>query len=63
MGHAIGFYHEHSRSDRDKYVKMILANVIPAKKHNFDLKTTLNFNVPYDYSSVMHYGQTVSWST
>ena len=29
IGHAIGFYHEQSRPDRDDYVKVVEENVKP----------------------------------
>lgn len=53
--HAIGFWHEQSRTDRDIYVKINYENIIDAEKKNFEQKDTNNLNVPYDYSSVMHY--------
>uniref|UniRef100_A0A7N9AUA5 Metalloendopeptidase n=1 Tax=Mastacembelus armatus TaxID=205130 RepID=A0A7N9AUA5_9TELE len=52
--HAMGFYHEHTRSDRDSFVKISWGNIDPGK--NFT--DTNNLNTPYDYSSVMHYGRT-----
>nr|BAI68364.1 hatching enzyme [Silurus asotus] len=58
LNHALGFYHEHVRSDRDKYVTINWQNIDPTTKSNFDLKYTNNLNTPYDYSSVMHYGNT-----
>ncbi|XP_057292518.1 mucin-2-like [Hydractinia symbiolongicarpus] len=56
MMHAMGFYHEHARSDRDKYVKVNLANVRPGAERNFRKEETIDFGSPYDYGSVMHYG-------
>ncbi|XP_038583682.1 meprin A subunit alpha [Micropterus salmoides] len=56
--HALGFYHEQSRSDRDNYVKIWWDQIEEGKEHNFnkyedDFITDLN--TPYDYESIMHY--------
>uniref|UniRef100_A0A8D0D6P8 Meprin A subunit n=1 Tax=Sander lucioperca TaxID=283035 RepID=A0A8D0D6P8_SANLU len=56
--HALGFYHEQSRSDRDDYVKIWWDQIEEGKDHNFekyedDFITDLN--TPYDYESIMHY--------
>ncbi|XP_014829134.1 PREDICTED: meprin A subunit alpha-like [Poecilia mexicana] len=56
--HALGFYHEQSRSDRDDYVKIWWDEIEEGKGHNFnkyedDFITDLN--TPYDYESIMHY--------
>ena len=54
--HALGFYHEQSRPDRDKYVKVVKENVNPRTMVNFKLaKNALTFGVPYDALSIMHY--------
>ncbi|KFZ61713.1 Meprin A subunit beta, partial [Podiceps cristatus] len=58
--HALGFWHEQSRSDRDDYVSIVWDRIQPGKDHNFekyDDKTSDSLNVPYDYTSVMHYSQ------
>ncbi|XP_030577811.1 meprin A subunit alpha [Archocentrus centrarchus] len=56
--HALGFYHEQSRSDRDDYVIISWDQIEEGKEHNFnkyedDFITDLN--TPYDYESIMHY--------
>ncbi|XP_061610569.1 meprin A subunit alpha-like [Phyllopteryx taeniolatus] len=56
--HALGFYHEQSRSDRDDYVKIWWDQIEEGKELNFikyedDFITDLN--TPYDYESIMHY--------
>ncbi|XP_060918051.1 high choriolytic enzyme 1-like [Labrus mixtus] len=56
--HALGFHHEHMRSDRDRYVWINWENIPAVSAHNFHKKDTNNLNMPYDYSSVMHYGRT-----
>ncbi|XP_069572263.1 low choriolytic enzyme-like [Brachyistius frenatus] len=56
--HALGFYHEHNRNDRDKYVRINMGNIIEDFQSNFKKKPASNdLNTPYDYSSVMHYGK------
>ncbi|XP_011057337.1 PREDICTED: high choriolytic enzyme 1-like [Acromyrmex echinatior] len=54
--HVAGFSHEHTRSDRDNYVKINWENIQEDAKRNFK-KTELkwsNFDIPYDYDSIMH---------
>ncbi|XP_066537945.1 meprin A subunit beta [Hoplias malabaricus] len=58
--HALGFWHEQSRSDRDDYVTIMWDRIIEDKQYNFnkynDSKSS-NLNVPYDYGSMMHYSK------
>ncbi|XP_045898808.1 high choriolytic enzyme 1-like [Micropterus dolomieu] len=56
--HALGFQHEHTRTDRDSYVTISWANIDPQKANNFKMQAANNLNTPYDYSSIMHYGKT-----
>ncbi|XP_061602247.1 low choriolytic enzyme-like isoform X1 [Cololabis saira] len=56
--HALGFYHEHTRSDRDQYVRINWDNLKQYYIKNFKKMDTNNLNTPYDYSSIMHYGRT-----
>uniref|UniRef100_A0A8D2JL49 Meprin A subunit n=1 Tax=Sciurus vulgaris TaxID=55149 RepID=A0A8D2JL49_SCIVU len=58
--HALGFWHEQSRSDRDDYVKIVWDRIKPGRQHNFNIHddTKSDFlNVPYDYISIMHYSK------
>merc|ERR1712131_397135 len=56
--HALGFQHEHTRSDRDQYIRINWDNIQPDLAFNFHKKNTNNLNTPYDYHSIMHYGNT-----
>uniref|UniRef100_A0A3P8WXE0 Metalloendopeptidase n=1 Tax=Cynoglossus semilaevis TaxID=244447 RepID=A0A3P8WXE0_CYNSE len=56
--HALGFHHEHTRSDRDQYVRINWENLPAVNAHDFHKKDTNNLDTPYDYSSIMHYGRT-----
>ncbi|KAF7239478.1 Meprin A subunit alpha [Varanus komodoensis] len=57
--HALGLFHEQTRTDRDDYVKIWWEHVLPDQIHNFkkygDSYLT-DLNTPYDYESIMHYG-------
>uniref|UniRef100_A0A0B6ZGY8 Metalloendopeptidase n=1 Tax=Arion vulgaris TaxID=1028688 RepID=A0A0B6ZGY8_9EUPU len=61
IGHAIGLVHEHQLPDRDKYISVLYQNVAPHMRVWFNKYTSNEVNqmtVPYEYSSVMHYGIT-----
>ncbi|NXD71891.1 MEP1A protein, partial [Eolophus roseicapillus] len=56
--HALGFYHEQSRTDRDDYVTIWWDEIIEDKENNFekyDDSFITDLNTPYDYESLMHY--------
>ncbi|KAL7405882.1 hypothetical protein ABVT39_009237 [Epinephelus coioides] len=55
--HALGFHHEHVRSDRDQYVAILTQNILPGREHNFDQEDTNNLGSPYDFNSVMQYSK------
>uniref|UniRef100_A0A182WXS3 Metalloendopeptidase n=1 Tax=Anopheles quadriannulatus TaxID=34691 RepID=A0A182WXS3_ANOQN len=59
--HALGFYHQQSASDRDEFVDIIWDNIQKGTENNFNIYSSsvvTDFNVQYDYGSVMHYGAT-----
>uniref|UniRef100_UPI003AB03ED1 meprin A subunit beta-like n=1 Tax=Centroberyx gerrardi TaxID=166262 RepID=UPI003AB03ED1 len=58
--HALGFWHEQSRYDRDDHVTIVWENIADDHKANFKKlspSAATTFNAPYDYASVMHYGK------
>ena len=60
IGHAIGFWHEQSRPDRNLFVTIDNNNIIPDKLANFQVRNlyeTDNQGSIYDYGSIMHYGR------
>ncbi|KAH3796582.1 uncharacterized protein LOC127838782 isoform X1 [Dreissena polymorpha] len=60
IGHAIGLYHEHTRADRDNNVTVNFEYIKEEFHFNFDKFNAtqyLDFNKPYDYRSIMHYGK------
>jgi len=55
LGHALGVFHEQTRSDRDNFVDIIEENITEGFDHNFVLKPdSVNFGA-YDFDSIMHY--------
>ena len=60
IGHAVGFWHEQSRPDRDRYVKILKRNIKRGKGHNFMRRSHHDVDyqgTEYDYGSIMHYGR------
>ncbi|MCC7015408.1 MAG: hypothetical protein IT454_22810 [Planctomycetes bacterium] len=56
--HALGFWHEQSRWDRDGFVSILWANIQANLSHNFNAYQAtewLTTATPYDFDSVMHY--------
>ncbi|KAF8794422.1 astacin-like metalloprotease toxin 5 [Argiope bruennichi] len=58
LGHALGFYHEQNRSDRDDHLIIYIENVQKGMEFNFaKLAPTQNLLLtPFDYDSIMIYG-------
>ena len=58
LGHVLGFFHEHSRWDRDQFVTVHYENIKPGRQGDYDWVPRTNWIVsstPYDYRSIMHY--------
>jgi Astacin (Peptidase family M12A)/FG-GAP repeat len=62
--HAVGLWHEQSRSDRDLFIDVNESCIIEEKHSQFAIKDGVSNVGPYDFSSIMHYGATsacVAW--
>ncbi|XP_055381184.1 dorsal-ventral patterning protein tolloid isoform X2 [Condylostylus longicornis] len=60
LGHVIGFWHEHTRIDRDQYIQINRANILQGQEYNFnvlDPEDVDSLGLPYDYNSIMHYAR------
>ncbi|XP_053565459.1 embryonic protein UVS.2-like isoform X2 [Bombina bombina] len=55
LNHALGFVHEHSRSDRDDYVTIMTKYISEGDVVNFVKMDSNNLILEYDYSSIMHF--------
>ncbi|CAK8678214.1 unnamed protein product [Clavelina lepadiformis] len=56
--HALGFWHEQSRPDRDEHITIHLDDIKSEYHHNFKSRgrdSVRSFNSSYDFGSVMHY--------
>ncbi|KAK6734662.1 hypothetical protein RB195_018074 [Necator americanus] len=60
IGHALGFFHEQGRYDRDAYVSIDSQNIQNGYLSQFTKQSRSSmedYGVGYDYGSVMHYDQ------
>jgi hypothetical protein len=56
IGHAIGLWHEQSREDRDRFIKILTENIRPDRISQFDKHVQDGTDLgTYDYASIMHY--------
>ena len=56
IGHALGLWHEQSREDRDRHIKIHWDNIKSDHVHNFNQHINDgDDHGPYDYASIMHY--------
>jgi hypothetical protein len=59
IGHAVGFYHEQSRNDRDNYLTINWGNISSSMQYNFQKMGSNGMDYgSYDYYSIMHYFST-----
>lgn len=62
IGHALGLVHEHQLPNRDEYIEIMYSNVEPSMRiwfNKYSGQEVNQYDVTYEYSSVMHYGITV----
>ena len=56
MAHALGVWHQQSRSDREDYVTVYNNRIKTGEGSEYAIKSNADtYDVPYDYGSVMHY--------
>ncbi|XP_056401090.1 embryonic protein UVS.2-like [Hyla sarda] len=55
LNHALGFFHENARADRDQYIIINHENIANGYEPGFSIVDGNNLSLPYDYSSVMHF--------
>ncbi|WKX88124.1 hypothetical protein Q1695_008055 [Nippostrongylus brasiliensis] len=61
LGHALGFFHTHSRHDRDNNIIVVTNNIKDDWLDQFTLENkerNNNYGLPYDYGSLLQYGAT-----
>ncbi|MFN7728991.1 MAG: M12 family metallopeptidase [Bdellovibrio sp.] len=56
IGHVVGLDHEQNRHDRNTYVQILNAKVIPEYRPNFNISSWSQDYIGYDFGSIMHYG-------
>jgi uncharacterized protein (TIGR03437 family) len=57
IGHTVGLWHEHTRTDRNRFVTIVYENMERRYASQFDERAGNARDLgPYDFSSIMHYG-------
>lgn len=57
IGHAIGLFHEHTRTDRDSFITVDFNEISDSAENNFNrIDIGADTYGEYDYGSIMHYG-------
>ncbi|KAL9955229.1 hypothetical protein ACROYT_G036521 [Oculina patagonica] len=56
--HLLGFYHEHTRQDRDQHITVYEDNIQTGWGSEFTTRNQNNFGYSYDKHSLMQYGKT-----
>ncbi len=54
--HAMGRYHQHSRTDRNTYITVNYNSIYTDCQSQYDVYSSAHY-LDYDFDSVMHYGQ------
>ncbi|XP_029024761.1 bone morphogenetic protein 1-like isoform X5 [Betta splendens] len=60
LGHVVGFWHEHTRPDRDRHVSIVRDNIQPGQEYNFlkmEPGEVDSLGEVYDFGSIMHYAR------
>ncbi|CAL8321576.1 unnamed protein product [Lota lota] len=60
LGHVIGFWHEHTRPDRDDHVSIVRDNIQSGQEYNFlkmEPAEVDSLGEEYDFDSIMHYAR------
>lgn len=56
IGHALGLWHEQSRSDRDQFIEIVTENIEPGRETQFSKHILDGTDLgDYDFASIMHY--------
>uniref|UniRef100_A0A6P4EUP2 Metalloendopeptidase n=1 Tax=Drosophila rhopaloa TaxID=1041015 RepID=A0A6P4EUP2_DRORH len=60
LGHVVGFWHEHTRPDREQHVVIEHNNIMKGQDYNFNMLSpdeVDSLGMAYDYDSIMHYAR------
>ncbi|XP_069830368.1 hatching enzyme 1.2-like [Dendropsophus ebraccatus] len=53
--HNLGFYHEHTRNDRDDYIDIMWDHIASGSEEIYSLDNGNTQDISYDYMSILHY--------